>query len=90
MGEEWLFQNPQEIGRIDVNNEPIVMELDESKYLQLVVTVGGTIITSNNGEIASILVQSSFMNKTVDPQDPEMHTQNAENLWMHAKRKVRR
>lgn len=141
--EQWLEENPMEIGGIDeANGEPLIVEVDESKYFYrkyhrgqwrqgqwvfggverrsgkcfLVVVpdrresslraaterwvLPGTHIISDgwasyqniNVWANGVYTHSAVIHERnfVDPNDSETHTQNIENLWMRAKRKIRR
>jgi transposase-like protein len=138
----WVETHASEIGGVDDNFNPIVVEIDESKYFHrkyhrgqwreghwvfggieresgrcVIMEVpdrraetlehcimqhilpGSHIISDGWAAYANIdrighgiyshsviIHQQNF----VDPQDAEIHTQNIENLWMRAKRKLKR
>lgn len=141
--EQWLEDNPSQIGGFDpITGDPLVVEVDESKYFHrkyhrgqwreghwvfggiergskkcfLVIVpdrteetlremtlqwiLPGTHIMSDGwrayGNIdtwqhgiythSTVIHQQNF----VDPLDDEVHTQLVENMWMRAKRKLRR
>ena len=140
--QKWLDNNTTKIGGIDHNWQPIIVEIDESKYFHrkyhrglyreghwvfggierdggncfLVVVpdrsaatllqciedhiLPGTHIISDGwaayGNIPNIqngIYSHSVVvheHNFVDPNDPIVHTQNIENMWMRAKRKLKR
>ena len=140
--ENWVERHSGEIGGMDDNGEPIVVEIDESKYfhrkyhrgqwreghwvfggierdtgkcflvevpdrtaatlqqhIQTHILPGTHIVSDGWAAYANIdairggiythavvVHQAHF----VDPNDTEIHTQNIENMWMRAKRKIKR
>lgn len=137
-----LTQNATMIGGFDINGEPTIVEVDESKYFHrkyhrgawreghwvvggieretgkcfLVEVPNRTAATLENIIVEHVLpgthiitdgwagyrnlaqwANGIFLHSTVvhernfvDPNDPTIHTQNIENLWMRAKRKLKR
>ena len=140
--EQFLEQNPTEIGGFDDNGEPLVVEVDESKYFHrkyhrgqwakghwvvggiergsrkcfVVLVPDRTEQTLRNATLRWILPGTHIISDGwrayanidtwangvythsvivhqqhfVDPGDDDIHTQNIENMWMLAKRKLRR
>lgn len=140
--EVWINNNPDVIGGMDENGQPIIVEIDESKYFHRKYhrgqwreghwVFGGVERDSGKcfmlevpdrtaGTLEPLIVQhilpgshimsdgwASYANIAniqngiyihsvvvhdrhfVDPDDPDVHTQTVENMWMRAKRKLRR
>lgn len=138
----YLVRNLTRLGGFDMNGEPTIVEIDETKYfhrkyhrglwteghwvfggvermsgrcfmtlvpdrsaatLETIILqhlLPGTHIISdgwrayrNLDHIGNGIYQHSVViheRNFVDPDDEEVHTQNIESLWMHAKRKLRR
>jgi len=138
----WLTNNNEQIGGMDADGEPTVVEIDESKYfhrkyhrgqwrdghwvfggierdsgkcflvevpdrcaatfqplIEQYILPGSHIMSDGWAAYANIDViwhgiylhsvivhQRNF----VDPHDPDVHTECVENMWMRAKRKLRR
>ena len=140
--ETWLVNNPDDIGGMHANGDPVVVEIDESKYfhrkyhrgqwrdghwvfggieretgkcfllevpdrssatllpiIRRHILPGSHIISdgwpsyANIDQIAGgIYMHSVIVHQRhfVDPNDPDVHTEHVENMWMRAKRKLRR
>jgi transposase-like protein len=140
--EKWLDSHSTQIGGMDVNGDPIVVEIDETKYFHRKYhrgqwrdghwVFGGVeresgkcfLVTVPNRNAATlqalilkhILPGSHIMSdgwaayagipalgggiyehsvvvhqhNFVDPMDCDVHTQSVENMWMRAKRKLKR
>ena len=138
----WLENNADEIGGLDDNGVPIIVEIDESKYfhrkyhrgqwrdghwvfggiergsgkcflievpdrrattleplIRRCILPGTHIISDGWPAYAHIdqIGNGIYMHDViihqrnfVDPVDREIHTENVENMWMRAKRKLRR
>ncbi|KAL8579613.1 hypothetical protein ACOMHN_025566 [Nucella lapillus] len=140
--ETWLINNPDEIGGLDDNGVPVIVEIDESKYfhrkyhrgqwrdghwvfggieresgkcfltevpdcrratleplIRANILPGAHIMSdgwpayANIDQIGGGIYMHSVVvhqEHFVDPLNPEIHTENVENMWMRAKRKLRR
>lgn len=138
----WLENHPDEIGGIDEQGLPIVVEIDESKYfhrkyhrgqwrdghwvfggiergsgkcflvevpdrtaatlepiIERFILPGSHIMSDGWAAYANIdnIGNGIYMHDVVvhqrnfvNPRNPDVHTENVENMWMRAKRKLRR